>query len=480
MGWRPVHRLRKTATEDDGIPDPAFADLIDLGADTLAAILLERAATDGDLLDRLRLTVAARTGPDCFASAVAGRIQALANDDTFYRWDEAATMATRIDDLRHAIADELLEQVPQRAADLLGALVKTSDTNMEQVDDSSGVVGAAYDEAIDAWGAAWAAVPARDPDMLAALVLEQVHTDDYGLKRNVITAFSDALEPAGLEALRRLIESELANANPNAGPYQQQTLRLALRQVADGLGDVDGFIAAVEADGQAVHQAVEIAVRLVGANRPQAALDWLDRSNPAEWDMGRTADIRVAALLALDQTEEAQTVRWRQATEGLNIDHYRAFIAAEPASRHSAARNSASSAALAHSDAEGALEFLFHLPDLDAAERLVIDRYRDFDGAAYYTLQPLAARLENDRPLASALLYRILAEAILDARRSPAYHHAADYLCIAARLATRLADWHGHEHHDAFMDRLREVHRRKTAFWPALAAAEQNVSRPAC
>jgi len=358
--------------------------------------------------------------------------------------------------------------------------VKTSDTNMEQVDDSSGVVGAAYDEAIDAWSAAWAAVPARDPDMLAALVLEQVHTDDYGVKRNVITALSDALEPAGLEALRRLIESELANANPNAGPYQQQTLRLALRQVADGLGDVDGFIAAVGADGQAVHQAVEIAVRLVGANRPQAALDWLDRSNPAEWDMGRTADIRVAALLALDQTEEAQTVRWRQATEGLNIDHYHAFIAAEPASRHSAARNSASSAALAHSDAEGALEFLFHLPDLDAAERLVIDRYRDFDGAAYYTLQPLAARLENDRPLASALLYRILAEAILDARRSPAYHHAADYLCIAARLATRLADWHGHEHHDAFMDRLREVHRRKTAFWPALAAAEQNVSRPAC
>jgi hypothetical protein len=60
MGWRPVHRLRKTATEDDGIPDPAFADLIDLGAHTLAAILLERAATDGDLLDRLRLTVATR------------------------------------------------------------------------------------------------------------------------------------------------------------------------------------------------------------------------------------------------------------------------------------------------------------------------------------------------------------------------------------------------------------------------------------
>ena len=81
---------------------------------------------------------------------MAGNVQALANDDTFYRWDEAATLSTRIDDLRHAIADEFLEQAPQRAADLLGALVKTSDTTMEQVDDSSGVVGAAYDEAIDA------------------------------------------------------------------------------------------------------------------------------------------------------------------------------------------------------------------------------------------------------------------------------------------------------------------------------------------
>ena len=52
--------VKTAATED--ISDPTRADLVALGVEVLANILLECAAGDADLFDRLRLMVAVRTG----------------------------------------------------------------------------------------------------------------------------------------------------------------------------------------------------------------------------------------------------------------------------------------------------------------------------------------------------------------------------------------------------------------------------------
>lgn len=183
---------------------------------------------------------------DELVGAVDRDIRELTEERTFYAWDEASTLADRIGWLCRAILDGFLDWAPVTAASLLGKLVETSGTVMERVDDSSGSVGHAYGEVIKAYGAARVAVGPRDHYALAALVLHELATDDYGVKGDILSAFREALGQAGLLELRRLIQVELER-EPADSDYRRGNWHHALKDVADALGDVDGFIAAVAA-----------------------------------------------------------------------------------------------------------------------------------------------------------------------------------------------------------------------------------------
>ncbi len=445
-------------------------DLAAVGARQLAVLLHEYAVEDDDLAARLRLMAAVHKGRDAAMSAVNRGIRELVDGRGFYPWDQAATLAGRIDNLRRVTLDAFLDGSPETAVALLRSLVGSSGTVMTRVDDSSGRVGRAYAETISSWGASWVAVGASDHRKLAALVLHEIATDDYGVKQNVLTAFQEALGQAGLMELRQLIQAELDH---EPGEYRRGVWFHALQDVADALGDVDGFIAMVQATDRAEWRAVEIAERLVAADRPAEALAWLDRVEPIGGSAARAPDVGIAALLALGQIDEAQRARWTEVTEHLRIEHFRTYLDGLPVVDHEAARQQAVAVAIGHGNANAALEFLIRLPDTSAAETLIVTRTRDIDGRAYALLKPLAEVLVDVYPLSATLLMRVLAEAILDAGNSPAYHHAARYICKAENLAGRVTDWRGHESHADFMARLRGTLRRKSAFWPALAAAEK-------
>ena len=346
--------------------DPATESFIDelttVGARSLAVLLLEYAAEDNDLAARLRLMAAVHKGSDAMVSAVNRGIRELVEERGFYAWDEAATLAGRIDNLRHVTLDAFLDASPETVSSLLSSLVGTSGKVMKRVDDSSGRVGRAFVETVTAWGAAWAVVAARDHRELAVLVLHEIATDDYGVKRNVLTAFQEALGSVGLVELRQLIQSELDN-EPAGSDYRRGVWLHALQDVADALGDVDGFIALVQATGSADRRAVEIAERLVAAGRPAEALAWLDRAAPIGRAAGRAPDVRITALLALGRVEEAQRARWTDVCERLRIDQFRAYLEALPVVDREAARQRAVATALGHGDANAALEFLVGLPD---------------------------------------------------------------------------------------------------------------------
>jgi hypothetical protein len=54
-----------------------------------------------------------------------------------------------------------------------------------------------------------------------------------------------------------------------------------LRKVADARGDVEGFIASLEASGLSESAAKDAASRPLAASRPDEALAWLDRHSKA-------------------------------------------------------------------------------------------------------------------------------------------------------------------------------------------------------
>jgi len=88
---------------------------------------------------------------------------------------------------------------------------------------------------------------------------------------------------------------------------------MALKDIADAMGDVDAFIAQYDPKTRKVPKiAAEIAERLLATGRAEDALGFIERADigkdsslPREWQ-----DTRLEVLEALDRKDEAQAFRW--------------------------------------------------------------------------------------------------------------------------------------------------------------------------
>ena len=242
---------------------------------------------------------------------------------------------------------------------------------------------------------------------------------------------------------------------------------LHLRELSDLEGDVDAYIAAVEAGGRPGSSASDIAERLIAHHRPAEALTWLDRA-ASRHEEERQIDLRIAALDVLGRKAEVQDLRWTTFQRFLGVDHLRAHLRGLPDFDDVEAEERAIAHALAHPDRGLALMFLVAWPNLTAANQLVRDHHDELDGGQYFRLRPAAEALAEKHPAAATLLHRALAEDVLRRASSRQYQYAARDVRACAGLAAFLPVEAGLETHDAFMARLRREHPRKTGFWSLL------------
>lgn len=233
---------------------------------------------------------------------------------------------------------------------------------------------------------------------------------------------------------------------------------------------------------EATH-AAEAAERLIAANRPAEALEWLDRphrhpdySDYHDYQDYTAADLRIAALAALGREDEAQSLRWRTFAQTLSARHLRDYLKRLPDFEDFTAEQKALGIAAAHPRTEAALAFLVAWPALDRADRLVRERLGALDGRDYRNLRPAAEALEEKYPQTATLLYRRLIESVLDRGSSKQYPYAAQDLQSCARLAARLPAAAPVESHAAFLARLNKAHGRKYGFWGLLNEAPDRRS----
>src|SRR4051794_27404883 len=97
--------------------------LVALRAERLAALLLEHAADDERLEERLRLALAARWDEGSVVRLLRGRIGELECGRGFVERYEAPGLAGEIDDICAAVTDGVMPKAPRAAAELMGALV---------------------------------------------------------------------------------------------------------------------------------------------------------------------------------------------------------------------------------------------------------------------------------------------------------------------------------------------------------------------
>ncbi len=488
-----VSRSRLTSPEPDAMPVPSLCPAVSrkraaprskalsvetleqLGARTLAELLMAAAQSDTALARSLRLALAGTDGAGRLAAEVEKRLRTIARSKGHIAWERVRPLARELDGLRETIAGPLAASDPRAAVTQMRLLLGLGAGVFERSDDGSGTLGEVFRQAGAALGRLWGLVEDRDPLALAAELLALLDDNDYGVTDHLLAAASPALGPAGRGELRRLLQERLARLprlrgeDDHAGWRGRFTLCMRLCELADLEEDADAFIAAAEAGGRVEAFAADIAERLLAQRRPKEALAWLARV-PArhEGEEIRHTDLRIAALDALGHKQEAQALRWEAFGRWLSPDHLRPYLRALPDFDDVEAEDRAITFALAHPDRTLALCFLVGWPDLQAANRLVRTHHGELDARDYARLRPAADLLAEKHPAAATLLHRVLAEDVLQRASSRQYVYAARDVAACVSLAPFLPEEAGLESHAAFIGRLRREHPRKAAFWVLL------------
>ena len=469
-----------------------------LGAARLAALLVELSEGDGAAKRRLRLELATGQGAGEVTRAVRRRLGQVARARGYVDWYHRRPVIDDLDAHRRAIVEGVAPGDPAEALDLMWRLLALAGPVHERCDDSDGLVGDLFRDALADLGEI-AAAARPDPEGLAEQAFDALQDNGYAQYDGLVAALAPALGERGLRHLEDRLrawavlpaggpdgDDETAErTGPTADPddtgsseralrERRGVARLALSDIADARGDADGFVAQFD-DGarRAPAIAAAIAHRLLGAGRAAEALAALEvaeterwREPPPEWH-----DARLEALDALGRSAEAQAARWARFEAVLSEDDLRAHLKRLPDFEDLEAEERALGHVARHPDVHAALAFLVHWPAHERAAGLVLSRAGEFDGDLYWVLTPAAEALTERHPLAATLALRAMIGFTLREARSSRYRHAARHLVDCGDLAPRIADWGAVVPHEPYLAGLRVGHGRKAGFWAAVEDA---------
>jgi hypothetical protein len=464
--------------------------LVALGADVLADLLLEAVKSDAARQRRVRRVLSADQTPEEGASDIRKRFASLRRATSFISWKAQRALAKELTDIIELIETRIAPDAPNLAFDLLWSLLGLSPSLQERTDDSNGTIGSVMDFAMHAIEKL-ASRLSLDTATLAGQVFEALLDNGYGEYDGAIRALAPAMGNDGLEHMKSRA-NEFMDAPISAeeraryeGIYgirksveemardsRKRTLERMLQDIADCQGDVDAWLAKYTPEQLTFHTiAPSAARRLLDAGRLEDALKIVrnclaKQSARDNWFDKRDLDqAHFDCLEALDRTEELKAALWDRFERRMCSESLRRYLKFLPDFDDDEALDCAKAKVLEHSYVYSALGFCIDWPDMALANRLVLARADEFDGDVYEMLTPAAERLSENYPLAAVLLWRAMIGFSLDAARSKRYGHTARHLASCAAADPQIDDYGAYPDHTAFLAHLRARHGRKSAFW---------------
>ena len=460
-----------------------------LGAARLAEIMIEVTEGDAEAKRHLRLELAGAHSSGAAASEIRKRLSTIARSSSFVEWDKIKKLIKDLELQRRAIIKQVAADDPAEAMELMWRFLELANSVFGRSDDGSGKLIYVFHTAVDDLGELAVAANA-DPEELADQVFNALIKNDYGQYDYLIRSMTTPLGDKGLNHLKKRIallsdepvpkpdqsDREIVSWGPGGPGYadeyaeqrRESTVNLALQEIADAQGDVDGFIAQKSATARTVPAvAAEIAGRLLAAGRLEeawAAVEAVDKDRqrwiPFEWE-----NMKIQVLDALGREEEAKQFQWSCFERSLNASHLRSYLKRLPDFDDMEAEEIALQHALQYSSVHQSLGFLMAWPSLDMAAELVLTRSVELDGTHYEILTHAADELMAKHPLASTVLRRELIDFALEKARSKRYKYAAGHLLDCETLSKSIEDYGSFETHKVYQRRLMSDHSRKSMFW---------------
>lgn len=455
-----------------------------LGAERLAALVMELVEGDAARKRRARMALSAAAGPEEIAADIRKRMAQMRRATGYVNWRRRKALVTELTGLLDAIAGTVAPSDPAAAFELLWSFQQLAPSIHERTDDGTGAVGDVFRAGI-AQIEALAPRLAPDPKRLAARIFDAARDAGYGEFDGVITALQEALGPEGLAHLKTLITAweatppsaaeiaafrawSLGDPETRARKARSRAASVLLAEIADAQGDVDAWIARFTPEQRTYGiVAPQIARRLLDADRLSEAAAIIETAMAHAEDrvFPELDAVHDECLARQGRTDELKARLKARFEARLDPADLRALLKFLPDFEDFEAEEAALDHAEAHPDTARALAFLTAWPALPRAARLVLARAEALDGDAWHLLTPAAEALEATQPLAATLLLRAMILDTLGRGKSSRYGHAARHLAECGGSAAMIADWQGHPGHEAFAEALRRDHRRKSSFW---------------
>lgn len=460
-----------------------------LGAEKLAALVMELVKGSASLQRRARMELSAAQGPKDVAADLRKRFASLRRATSYIGWRKQKALVKDLTGLLAMIETVIAPQDADEAFELLWAFLRLAPSIFQRTDDSNGAIGDVMQEAVEAIDRLAPRITSA-PEPLAERVLEAVAEAEYGEFDGIVPAVAEALGDAGLEHLKQITrawadsppsEWELeryegygltAGAAELAHRQRQTIASIILADVADAQGDVDAYMARYSAE-QLTYGTIapDVARRLLEAGRVDEAHEIVLRAREAEqgksfrmfrYDLD---EVYEECLARLGRTDELKDHLWSTFEETLEPGVLRRYLKLLPDFEDIEAEEAALDLAEGTPHLGAALHFLVEWPALDRAARLVLARPADLDGNAYETLNRAVDALTAAHPLAATVILRAMIEDSLDGGKSKRYRHAARHLADCLSNDAAIEDYGTVPTHGQFVESLRERHGRKYGFW---------------
>jgi hypothetical protein len=465
---------KKPPTSNEKPAHPSIENLVSLGPEKLAKMLLKEAEKSDALSRRIELSLAARGSVEDLAKNLRRKFKQCIKKNYYIGKGGSFAYSHELDDLRETITEKILPKDPETAAKLLEEFIELHAKAFYVSDDSYGAISDVFRQAVTDWGAAWSRVHGKDTATLARKVYAKRIANDYGVYDQIVPAFGKALGENGLAVLEQLALKELKKLPAIPDDDKQRhfdetwSARCRIGHIMEGIADLrkdpDSFIEAVRILGRETVYGVEIAERLMDADRFDEALEWLNRNIGVQ----RTYEIpglKAKCLIALGRKDDARDVLWQYFLQTFDSEAYTDAFPLAKAEEHEQLQREALAAASQSSGLLDALSFLVAKGFLREAASLVLERCQEIDGSVYTTVGSISEKLANSYPLPALVLHRLMAEAVLEKGVSKYYGYSIRDLRAAERLGLAVTEWHGFKNHEEYVQELRVRHRLKKAFW---------------
>jgi hypothetical protein len=360
-----------------------------------------------------------------------------------------------------AACEALIESEPTSVPALARRAVDLVTRALMYMDGSSGIVHALM--AVHA-RACVAAPP--DPKRLAGWLVK-LRLDGPGWPDFELRDYADALGGKGRAELARVVEDRAKRAEPDLHGGTPFGIRVLREQLAEISGDVDHYIAVLGEDLYAASQYLKIVDALRNVGRAADAERWVQRGlgigNPI--DEGRLRDVYVDLLLERGAADKALAMRWQLFDQYATQTHYNDLRrTAErtgdwPGLRDKAIGRLREVTTGQSAVADHLIGVLLGEGELDEAWQVAVDHADDLLESRWHQLIELRQPIHPQDVMEP---WQRLIQRRLDASTDKYRYGKAIKMLRQLRDAYRATgDETGF---GAYLDRLRDQHKRKTSF----------------